>query len=177
MASVFGHSIVGYTITKLIDNQNTKWLLVAAIISAMLPDLDVIGFKLGVPYMHPMGHRGFTHSIVFALIWALVLMLIFGKKHKLIWFLVIFLTTLSHGILDAMTTGGKGVGFFIPFNDNRFFFPLRTIRVSPLGVKRFFSEWGLRVIFSEFKYVFMPCFIIFGIRFLIRPKKDKEFKP
>ncbi|MBJ6366576.1 metal-dependent hydrolase [Snuella sedimenti] len=176
MASVFGHSIVGYTLTKVIDNQNTKWLLVVAIISTILPDLDVIGFKRGIPYMHPFGHRGFSHSVVFALLWALLLMFTLGKKHKLIWFLVIFLATLSHGALDAMTTGGKGVGFLIPFNNNRFFFPVRIIKVSPLGIKHFFSEWGLKVIFSEFKYVVVPCFIIFGIRFLTRLRKSEEFE-
>lgn len=148
MASIFGHSVVGYTLTKIIDNKNTKWLLLAAIVSTVLPDFDVIGFKLGIPYSHPLGHRGFTHSILFALLWALLLTFTLGKKSKKLWFFVIFLCTVSHGILDAMTTGGRGIGFFIPFDNERFFFPLRVIKVSPLGFERFFSEWGLQVIFS-----------------------------
>ncbi len=168
MASIFGHSIVGFTLAKVIDNRNTKLLLFAAIVSTILPDLDVIGFKFGVPYKHPMGHRGFSHSILFSIVWAFILMFLFGKKNKLIWFLVIFLSTLSHGILDAMTSGGRGVGFLIPFNNNRFFFPFRNIKVSPIGIEKFFSEWGVQVILSELKYVFIPCFLIFGIRFLIR---------
>ena len=172
MASVFGHSIVGFTLAKIIDSRNTKLLLFAAIISTILPDLDVIGFKFGVPYEHPMGHRGFSHSILFSVLWTFILMFVFGKKNKLIWFLVIFLSTLSHGILDAMTSGGRGVGFFIPFNNNRFFFPFREIKVSPIGIEKFFSEWGFQVILSELKYVFIPCFIIFGIRFLIRPSNS-----
>jgi inner membrane protein len=168
MASVFGHSVVGFTLSRLIDNKNSKYLLFAAIFSTILPDFDVIGFRFGIPYLHPFGHRGFTHSIFFALLWALILMYTIGKTNKLIWFLVIFLSTLSHGILDAMTSGGKGVGFFIPFNNNRFFFPFREIKVSPIGVEKFFSEWGIQVIFSEIKYVFLPCFLIFGIRILIK---------
>ena len=68
MASIFGHGVVGFTITKLIDNKQTKWLLLAAIFSAILPDFDVIAFKLGIAYQHPLGHRGFTHSILFALL-------------------------------------------------------------------------------------------------------------
>ncbi|MGZ0015447.1 metal-dependent hydrolase [Yeosuana sp. AK3] len=169
MASVFGHSMVGYTVTKLLDNKNTKWLLLLAIISTILPDFDVIAFKFGIPYTHPLGHRGFTHSILFALLWAILLSVLLGKQHKKLWFSVIFLSTVSHGILDAMTTGGKGVGFLIPFNNDRFFFPFQVIKVSPLGFQKFFSEWGLQVIFSEFKYIMLPCFIIFGIRFLIQP--------
>lgn len=160
MASVFGHSIVGFTLTKVIDNKHTKWLLIAAIFSTILPDFDVVTFRMGIPYSHPLGHRGFTHSMLFAILWALILMFTLGRKSKLIWFSVIFLSTVSHGILDAMTSGGKGVGFLIPFNNNRFFFPFREIKVSPLGVSKFFSEWGLQVIFSEIKYILLPCLLI-----------------
>jgi inner membrane protein len=167
MASVFGHAVVGFTLTKVIDKQNIKWLMLAAIFSTILPDFDVVAFKLGIPYDHPLGHRGFSHSILFAIIWALILMFTLGKKHKIIWFSVIFLSTLSHGFFDAMTSGGKGVGFFIPFDNNRFFFPFREIKVSPLGVEKFFSEWGLQVIFSEFKYIVIPCFIILFVRFVL----------
>ena len=166
MASIFGHAVVGFTLTKVIDNKNLKWLLLAAIFSTILPDFDVIAFKLGIAYEHPLGHRGFTHSIFFAVLWALVLMFTIGRKHKLLWFLVIFLSTVSHGILDAMTSGGKGVGFFIPFNNDRFFFPFREIKVSPLGIQKFFSTWGAKVLFSEFKYIVLPCFVIFIVRFL-----------
>ena len=160
MASIFGHGVVGFTITKLIGNKQTKWLLLAAIFSAILPDFDVITFKLGIAYQHPLGHRGFTHSIFFAMLWALVLMLTIGRNNKLIWFLVIFLSTISHGIFDAMTSGGEGIGFFIPFNNDRFFFSFREILVSPLVIKKFFSGWGLRVVLSEIKFIVIPSLLI-----------------
>jgi len=174
MASIFGHSAVGFTLSKLIDTKHSKLLLLCAIFSTILPDFDVIGFKFGISYLHPLGHRGFTHSIVFALLWALILMFTFGKKNKSIWFLVIFLSTISHGILDAMTSGGKGVGFFIPFNNNRFFFPFREIKVSPLGIENFFSDWGLNVLLSEIKYIIIPCFFILAIRILIKPNYSQR---
>lgn len=82
-----------------------------------------------------------------------------------------FLSIASHGILDAMTSGGRGVGFFIPVDNSRYFLPWRPILVSPLGVERFFSNWGLQVILSEIKYVLLPCFFIFGIRILIKTIK------
>lgn len=175
MASVFGHSMVGYTLTKVIDSKKTKWLLLVAIFSTILPDFDVITFRFGIDYSHPLGHRGFSHSILFALLWALILMFTLGRKNKLIWFLVIFLSTISHGLLDAMTSGGKGVGFLIPFNNNRFFFPFREIKVSPLSVQKFFSSWGLKVIFSEFKYIFLPCFLILAVRFLVSKLKNTHY--
>ncbi|TXG38559.1 metal-dependent hydrolase [Seonamhaeicola maritimus] len=173
MASLFAHGIVGYTFTKVIDNKSLKWLVIAAIFSAIFPDFDVIAFKLGIPYMHPLGHRGFTHSIVFAFLWAFLLAFTLGRKNKLIWFVVILLSTVSHSVLDAMTSGGRGVGFFIPFNNERFFFPFRGIQVSPLGIQKFFSAWGLRVIYSEIKFVFVPCFLILVVRFLLIKMKSK----
>ncbi|WP_346881051.1 metal-dependent hydrolase [uncultured Algibacter sp.] len=175
MASIFGHGMVGYTLSKVIDNRNTKWLVLLVILSSILPDLDVVGFSLNIPYGHALGHRGFTHSIVFAVFWALVLMFTLGRNNKLIWFLVIFLSTISHGILDAMTSGGKGVGFLIPFNNNRFFFPFRNIKVSPIGVDNFFSEWGMRVILSELKYIMIPCLIILTVRFFVVRLKDMHY--
>jgi len=160
MASLFGHSIIGITLTKLFTSKHNKLLLFIAIGSTIIPDIDVFAFNFGIPYMHPFGHRGFTHSILFATIWALFLTRIFGKDQRGVWFLVIFLSTISHGIFDAMTSGGRGVGFFIPFSNERFFFPFREIIVSPIGIKKFFSEWGLEVLVSEFKYIFIPCIII-----------------
>jgi len=170
MASVFGHAIVGYTITKAASIKNYKWLLLLAILSSVLPDLDVLTFNFGIPYSHPFGHRGFTHSIVFAIIWAVLLMFFFGKQNRVLWFIVIFFSTVFHGILDAMTTGGKGIGFFIPFNNERFFFPFRPIQVSPLRIEKFFSEWGIQVILSEVKYILIPCIIVLLILKLINKK-------
>ena len=164
MASIFGHGMVSYTITKLCDNKNIKWLILAAIISSILPDLDVVSFQFGVPYSHPLGHRGFTHSILFAVLWSLLLMFTLGRKNKCIWFVVIFLSIISHGLLDAMTSGGRGVGFLIPFNNDRFFFPFREIIVSPIHMRDFFSEWGVQVILSELKFIFFPCIILLIIK-------------
>ena len=90
MASVFGHSIVGFTLSRLFNSKQNKLLLILAIISTILPDADIIAFSFGVPYSHPFGHRGFTHSILFAVIWALLLIWFFGKKDKGVWFTVIF---------------------------------------------------------------------------------------
>ncbi|MFH6772431.1 metal-dependent hydrolase [Gaetbulibacter aestuarii] len=171
MPSIFGNGMVGYTIAKVSQDKNLKILVVAAVLSAMLPDIDVITFAFGIPYGSPFGHRGFTHSILFALLWALILMYFIGKDQKRLWFFVIFLSTVSHGILDAMTTGGRGVGFLIPFDLTRYFFPLRIIKVSPIGIINFFSEWGFQVVISELKYVFLPCFFIFGLRFFIKTLK------
>ena len=171
MASVFGHGILAYTITRVIDQKHLKLLMILAIVSAIIPDLDVLAFRYGIPYEHMFGHRGFTHSIIFAVLWAGLLTLIFSKVKHLIFFSVLFLSTVSHGILDAMTSGGKGVGFFIPYSTERYFFPFREIQVSPIGVGKFFSEWGMRVILSEIKYILVPCVFILITLYVLKKWK------
>ena len=66
---------------------------------------------------------------------------------------------LSHGVLDAMTFGGRGVGFFWPFVDSREFFPWRPLPVSVIGIERFFKyfdNWGAYVLKTEFYRVWLP---------------------
>ena len=40
------------------------WLLGA--LASIAPDVDVAAFAFGIPYDAPFGHRGASHSIVFA---------------------------------------------------------------------------------------------------------------
>jgi len=102
-----------------------------------------------------------------------MLSLILGKANKMIFFVVLFLATISHAVLDAMTTGGLGVGFFIPFENTRYFFGCRPIQVSPIGISKFFSEWGIRVILSELIWVGVPCFTVLGIKVFKNKKQNK----
>ena len=69
----------------------------------------------------------------------------------------LFLATASHGVLDAMTDGGIGVAFWAPFDAGRYYLPWRPIVVSPLGIRRFFSAWGLAVLASEALWVWLPA--------------------
>ena len=159
---------MAYTTSKVVDSKTNRLLIVLAIASAILPDIDVLAFKIGIPYSHPFGQRGFTHSNLFAVLWSVLLSFLYGKDRKLIFVTVLFLSTMSHGLLDAMTSGGKGVGFFIPFENSRYFFPFQGIKVSPIGVKEFFSEWGANVILSELKHIGLPCFIVLVVLFFLR---------
>lgn len=177
MASIFSHAIAAAAIGKTFPKTvATIKVLVAGVLCSMLPDADVIAFRFGIPYEHMLGHRGFTHSIVFAIVFAFVVALAVFREYKYFsarWWLIVlllFFCTVSHGILDAMTNGGRGVGFFIPFDDSRYFLPWRPIQVSPIGASRFFSEWGLRVIKSELLYIALPSMVWIGLMRLVRRK-------
>lgn len=123
-------------------------------IAAVLPDLDVISFALRIPYESHFGHRGFTHSIFFALIIAM-LFTFFTRGPSVVTFAFLFFCAVSHALLDAMTNGGLGVAFFAPFSNTRYFFPWRPIRVSPIGI-RFFSPRALAVLGSELLWIWLP---------------------
>jgi inner membrane protein len=66
-----------------------------------------------------------------------------------------------------MTDGGLGIAFFAPFDDSRYFFPFRPIKVAPIGLS-FFSARGLAVIGSEILWVCLPATIIAGAVLLQR---------
>ena len=127
----------------------------------MLPDIDVVGFRFGIRYGDFWGHRGFTHSLLFASILATLapgwdsLTRCPGLNRTWLW-LYFFLATASHGILDAMTNGGLGVAFFSPFNNTRFFLPWHPILVSPISLTRFFSGRGVAVLRSELIWIWIP---------------------
>jgi inner membrane protein len=131
-------------------------ILIAGIALAMLPDGDVIGFKLGINYADQFGHRGASHALfVAAGVAGLLTALLRLDNWKLI-FAFLFISMASHGVLDAFTSGGLGPALFWPFDDTRYFAPISPIRVSPIGAG-FFSARGVAVLFSEALWVWMPA--------------------
>ncbi len=145
-------------------------LLLGGIILAMLPDADVLAFKFGVAYGNAFGHRGFTHSLLFAFV--VPLLCLFGYR----WFRAgfvrvwLFLTVslLSHSLLDSVTTGGKGVGWLWPWSDERFFAPWQVIRVAPFQLSRYLEPRGQAVIWSELQWVWLPGLLMAFLLFVIR---------
>jgi inner membrane protein len=171
MASVFTHAFVAAALGGACARGPMParfWML--AMLCAVLPDADVLAFFFGVPYGHTFGHRGFTHSLAFALVVGVAVALVFFRsaRHKAALALFFSAATASHAALDAMTNGGRGVALFAPFSDRRYFFAFRPLEVSPIGVGRFFSEWGLAVIKSELLWVWFPCALALGFVLILR---------
>ncbi len=170
MASFFSHP--AFPVALLISKARpfiSRKLFILCILLTLMPDVDVIAFRFGIPYASQWGHRGFTHSIVFAFFTGLVCTL-FSKKLDSTWkivFLATFTSTFSHSVFDALTNGGLGVAFFWPFTAERYFFPFHPVEVSPIGVRGFLSLRGLVVVFSEILWIWTPCLILsFFIRII-----------
>ena len=137
----------------------SRGAVVAGALGSIVPDADVAGFAFGIRYGDVLGHRGFTHSIVFALLFAFVATVLLRGRFAT--FAFVFLCTMSHGLLDACTDGGLGVAFFSPFSNHRYFFPSTPIRVSPLGA-RFWSARGLETLRSELLWVWLPAVVVWA---------------
>lgn len=165
MPTIFSHPAAALGLRRWLGPTPNR-VVAAGVIASILPDADVLGLYAGIPYGSLFGHRGFTHSIVFALLVAItgILLLPNGpdgtspdpdaphRTPPLFGFL--FLSTLSHPLLDAMTDGGRGIAFLSPFSNHRFFFPWRPIAVSPIG------RVDLSVIRAEVLWVWLPCLVL-----------------
>lgn len=168
MPTIITHGIVGLTFANLFNSKLKQFkLYFFCFLISILPDFDVISFKLGVSYGDFFGHRGFFHSIFFSLIASLLITFIFfnkdlaslKEKTKLIVFL--FIIGSSHGILDALTSGGLGIALLSPFENSRYFFPITPIEVSPINIKYFLTSRGVKVLKSEILTVWLPLFVVF----------------
>lgn len=172
MCSVITHPVVPVALSFLLPRgAATTALVLTGALCSVIPDLDVIGFKFGIRYSDMLGHRGLSHSILFAAaLGALLSLTLFRHSEGGFWiiFLYLFLSTLSHTLLDMLTNGGLGVALFAPFSNERYFFPWRPIEVSPIGVSSFFSEWGLRVISSELRWVWLPSAVVSALGYVVR---------
>jgi len=100
---------------------------VAAAACAALPDIDVLWSPLQLADTSPFAHRAITHSLVFALVAAVVVTAVWFRRERRTGF-VLLLALLSHSCLDALSTYSLGVAFFEPFSAHRFRFPW-----TPLG--------------------------------------------
>jgi inner membrane protein len=177
MASAFSHAIVAASVGTAFWRRgaSNRFLALGALFSA-LPDVDVVGFGLGIQYGDLLGHRGLSHSLAFAAVMATIGSFLSSGRSaaqpgRLTAWFYFFLATASHGLLDAMTDGGLGVAFFSPFSNARYFLPWRPVVVSPIGVAEFFSERGLKVLRSEVKWIWLPAGIFVILALAVRRRR------
>jgi inner membrane protein len=160
-----GHIAVGMAAARL-DGREPRprgalaFSMLAWSALSLLPDADVIGFRFGVAYGDPWGHRGATHSLAFSALLGAAIGLgtaALGGNGRRIGALAA-LVLASHGLLDAFTDGGLGCALLWPFSDARFFAPWRPLPVAPIG-RHYLSSAGLTVALREV-VAFAPLFAL-----------------
>jgi len=162
----FGHVAVGLAASRLwADRQGqaavmpkaSMMLLCSAL--ALLPDIDVLAFRLHIPYAAPFGHRGAIHSLSFAVIVGCSAGGVQALRGRpwLGFGLLAGALTASHGLLDTLTDGGLGIALLWPFTEHRYFFVWRPLPVAPIG-RGVLSTWGLSVVLTEL-WMFSPLVV------------------
>ncbi len=162
MPTIFTHAAVPLMLGAALGRHRvSSRLLIAGAFAAMLPDGDTVAFKLGIAYADQFGHRGASHSLLFAVAIGVLGLLAYRPLRTTPWRALLWITlcTASHPLLDAFTNGGLGVALLWPWSDARIFAPWRPIAVSPIGAG-FFSARGLKVVCSELLWVWLPTLLI-----------------
>ena len=162
MATTYTHAVVGLGIAQLYVPGRRRWLYwtVAALL-AVFPDFDAFS---SAAYGALLGHRGFTHSLVFALWLALLAAsLTFRHVRGSFWALtgIFFLAAASHGLLDAFTRGGVAIPFFWPVTAERYG-NWGPIPVSDLGFE-IPDPRRSRALRSELVWVWVPTAVFVAV--------------
>ncbi|MDR0466677.1 MAG: metal-dependent hydrolase [Deltaproteobacteria bacterium] len=173
MATIFTHPIPVAAVAAACGPHMPPRLAVAMLIASVLPDIDMIGYALGHRHPSLFAHRGFTHSLAFALAVGLLALAAAPrmKTKRGLAFFAVFLTILSHSFLDALG-GYYGVSFFQPFDEARYALPWPSFISSWLSwwsPHRLFSSWWAdRFVRIELLTVWTPCAIFALAGFLFR---------
>jgi len=181
LPTFISHALVGVAAGKACARRSppVRFWVLSAVLPA-LADLDVAAFALGIPYGHFFGHRGFFHSLFFALILGFAATAVFfgqTRRFSRRWFglaAYFSLIGMTHPLLDAMTSGGLGIALLSPFDSTRYFFGWTPIQVAPIGIRAFFSEWGLRVLLSEALWVWLPTGVLLLAVLLVRRRAGRR---
>lgn len=172
VATIYTHAVAGIGIAQLYRPRRHAWLywLLAGLLP-LIPDFDVFSTA---PYGSSLGHRGFTHSILFALwIGFFAASLTFRILRANFWLLgcIFFAAVASHGLLDAMTRGGADIPFFWPATDGRFGnwgpLPLSDLAFALPDPRR------SRALRTEMLAIWLPTAVwIIGVQLIRRARKN-----
>ena len=172
MTTLYTHAVAGLGIAALAAPRRMAWpywCLAAAL--PVLPDLDAFSLTSSNSVW---GHRGFTHSLAFALAAGLLAAALTG------WYLrtgfgrlalVFFLVTASHALLDMATRGGSGVALWWPLSDERVgsqswgFIPLADIAMDWPDPRK------SRALQAELLYVWLPLAMVVTLTVFVRNRR------
>jgi inner membrane protein len=177
MPTIITHAAVPLALGLGLGRRVASGRLVAAgVLASMLPDIDVLGFHWHIAYADTFGHRGASHSLMFALLLGVLAMSAakYLQTNRLPAFLFVSACAASHGLLDMLTNGGLGVAFLWPFTDRRLFFPWRTIEVAPFGLHVFSDPRGLAVLWSELRCVWLPAAVGATLLYVVRRQSGQR---
>ncbi len=181
MPTILTHAAPALTLGLALGSRTVPpRLLIVGTALAVAPDLDSIGFFMGVPYGSLWGHRGLSHSLAAAALAGFLGLVLapFLKAGRGASVFFLFGAVLSHIVLDAATSGGLGPAALWPLEGGRHFLPWRPIRVAPMHPSAILSGRGLAVAVSELKWVWGPCLLMSLLILILRKplaRREKRY--
>jgi inner membrane protein len=162
MVTIYTHAAAGLGLAAVLAPRRLAWpYWVLAGVLPVLPDLDTLSLS---SYSSVGGHRGFTHSLTFALAVGIVAAGLTGWYLRVGFWrlaLVFFAVTASHALLDMMTRGGNGVALWWPVSEER------VGSWGPIPVADLGFDWPdpcrSRAVRGELLYVWLPLTIVVGL--------------
>lgn len=146
MSNSITNPIFGAGVDYAVSNKSKKFKKFILIIMYFqyfhcLQDIDTLSNLLPIDSMHPIGHRGMAHWLVFACLVAFAVMQYFYREigaalrrwwMTYAWF---FLLTSMPSLLDAMVASPLGVAFFWPFDTTRYVMPWQPFLDVPMSLE------------------------------------------
>lgn len=129
-----GHLVAGLAVGRLHARGGRAAVSLCAFAGlGLLPDVDAIGILIGHPLRGALGHRGATHSLLFALMaGAIAALTPLGRGRRLATFGLATLAVLTHPLLDMLTRGG--VRLLWPFDGTWRWFGWAPYPMAPVGL-------------------------------------------
>jgi inner membrane protein len=172
MATLYTHAFAGIGLARLYAVRPMPWAFWSlAAVLPIIPDLDVFSTAA---YGSPLGHRGITHSLLFALSLGIVAAGTTFRCFRVRWWslmLLFFAIIASHGLLDALTYGGEGIPFFWPLGGrygNWGLIPLSDIAFDLPDPRH------SRAVCGELLWVWLPTIVVVGLTMLYRRMARSE---
>jgi inner membrane protein len=176
MTTLYTHAVAGLAIAAMSTCRRRAWpyWLLAGLLP-VLPDLDTLSMS---SYSSIWGHRGFTHSLTFALATGFLATALSGWYLRVrFWHLAaVFCTAAaSHCVLDMLTKGGNGVALWWPFSEDR------VGSWGPIPVADIGFDWPdprrSRALSAELLYIWLPAATLVGLVTLFRLASRPRQRP
>ena len=163
------HFAPAVALAAAVGTRTVGWrLMLAGAVCGVIPDLDFLSVTLHLDrYSGPYGHRGFTHSLGFALLIGLIGALwpvrgAGGWRLRACRGLYLALCTASHPLLDSLFDVGICSAWFWPLDGARHCFDWRPVPMQGIAL---FGEERFRM---ELQWIGGPLLVLANAGMLLR---------
>ncbi len=158
------HFAPALALAVAVGPKHVPWrLALVGMLCGVLPDADFISVWLHWDaYSGPYGHRGFTHSLGFALLLGLVGALFAARGARWSTAVYVSLCTASHPLLDGLFDRGICNAWLWPLDAMRQCLPWRPIPMRGVGLFGWARWW------HELVWIGLPCLLLANFGLAVR---------